>query len=97
MKSTIIEFNVSTGEEIVKEIELTEEQVLEMEHQQLISQANHRIQEIKTELQGMDYMTSKIIDGDYTDEEVANIKATRTALRDEINLLEDKLHELGVI
>ena len=79
----------------VKEI-LTDEQVAEMEKQQAISQAQNRIQEIKMQLQGMDYMTSKIIDGDYDDIKIKEIKETRNMLRKEINDLENSLIVLGI-
>jgi len=88
MKITQVEYNVETGEQIVKEVELTNEQVLEMEQQQKVSQINERLQAIRQELQAMDYKTSKHADGEYTDEEWAKVVDTRKALRQEMRELE---------
>ena len=91
MKITQITVDVSTGKELIEEIELTDEQVLEMEHNQKVNEINQKIQDIRQQLQGMDYKTSKIIDGEYSDEEVAQIKLTRQTLREELRTLETSL------
>lgn len=51
--------------------------------------ARSRISELKMNLLSTDYKTLKYIDGLYTEEEWAAIKAERQAWRDEINALEN--------
>lgn len=53
-----------------------------------------RVGALKTSLREWDYKTSKYADGDYTDEEWAEIKAQRKAWRNEINTLEAELQQL---
>lgn len=93
MKQTIVEYNVLTGLEVVKEIELTEEQVAEMEKQQRVSEIQQRLQEILAELQKTDYKAIKFAEGIYTEEEYAETKLARQNLRDEYNALELELGE----
>lgn len=49
---------------------------------------------VKAELDGTDYKALKFVDGCFTEEEYASIKAERQALRDKINELEEKLKTL---
>jgi FtsZ-binding cell division protein ZapB len=49
------------------------------------------IAELKKKLDEWDYKTSKYVDGDYTEEEWAEIKAQRKVWRDRINELEGGL------
>ena len=63
----------------------------EIEENKKIVNPQERIAELKAKLASWDYKTSKHADGDYTDEEWAEIVAQRKAWRDEINSLESKL------
>lgn len=54
-----------------------------------------RIMELQNLLASWDYKTSKYADGDYTDEEWAEIVAQRKAWREEINILEIELQQLS--
>ena len=55
-----------------------------------------RITELKTLLRSWDYKNSKKLDGDYTDEQWAEIVAQRQEWRDEINRLESELDSLDM-
>ena len=91
MKITTVEYNVATGEEIVKEIELTEEEVAQQEQQAKVSQINQRMQEIVQELNSTDWKTVKYMELGQFDEEYEEHIAHRQALRDEYNALEAQL------
>ena len=57
------------------------------------NEVEQRIFELKLNLQETDYQPLKYIDGEYTEEEYAVLKAQRQAWREEIRLLEKQLTE----
>lgn len=59
-----------------------------------LEDAETRIHELQYELESSDYRATKNSEGLYTEEEYAPYKATRQALRDEINQLRDTYPEL---
>ena len=91
MKITQIEVNIETGEEIVKEVELSQAEVAEMEKQQKVSQIQQRMGEIKQELAQGDWKTVKCLELGLVDEEHL---AKRAKLRQEFNDLESQLKGL---
>lgn len=52
-----------------------------------------QIQELKQQLADWEYKTSKYTDGEYTEEEWAEIKAQRKQWREQIRQLEKELEE----
>lgn len=59
-----------------------------------IFEIEERLQEIKGELSQTDYKAIKYAEGQYTEEEYADIKKARQDLRDEYNTIEKELETL---
>lgn len=69
--------------------EMTAEEIAEMEALQ--PSPAQRIEILKSELAATDYKAIKYAEGWLTEEEYAPIKASRQAIRDEINALESQV------
>lgn len=72
----------------------TVEEIAQEYRQEKINTVNNRISELKTNLAEWDYKTSKYIDGDYTEQQWAEIVEQRKNWRAEINRLEYELATL---
>lgn len=81
---------VEKGQLVVKDSVLTESQEREVRRMEIADE----MQSAKEALYNSDYKALKYIDGLYTEEEYAEIKAERQALRDKINALEVELASL---
>ena len=81
---------VEGGQLVVKDMILTAEQEKNIRRMEIGSE----IQALKDALQESDYKALKYIDGLYTEEEYAIIKAERQGHRDRINELEEELASL---
>lgn len=81
---------VEDGQLVVKDMELTEEQEKNIRRMEIADE----IQVCKDALTDSDYKALKYVDGLYTEEEYAVIKAERQGYRDRINELEEELASL---
>lgn len=75
-------------EQIEVYVPYTKEELEKIEQDKIIAEMN----EIKSELSATDYKTLKYVDGYYTEEEYAEIKAYRESLREQIRDLEVKIN-----
>lgn len=85
-------FNLETNEWFYKEEEKEKEP--EPYKPTPLDEARNELYRLKGELQATDYKCLKFVDGCYTEEEYAEIKAQRQALRDAINAQQAIVDEL---
>ena len=72
------------------EVDMNEEEILEQK-QQNIENYTIQIEQLKNELSTTDYKAIKYAEGWLNEQEYASIKIERQNLRDQINLLEQKI------
>ena len=80
--SAVIDY-IKTGAELFKE-----------EQERKNEELRFQIYELKARLAATDYKTLKFVEGEITEEEYAEIRELRKALRAEINLLEEQIVEV---
>ena len=74
--------------------EYNEEELKELEYQRKLNEIKTKHFNILNELSSTDYRTLKYLEGWYTEEEYAPIKAYRESLREKIRELEKELEEI---
>lgn len=90
----VLEYNVSTGETIDREIELTEEELIARNRDALSIEIRNRMNAILVQLSESDWKTIKYIEGNLSIEEFNQHISLKTELRNEYNILEEQFNNL---